>query len=119
MCQQEYHEPAGDAVDGHGGCTLKGLRESIAAAFGGKSWFLQEVRRQKKINRTDMTYEWTSKELFTISACNNPRGMCCSTSEASQLTDNFVDDALFDVEFTADETYCPENEGMLELHNLL
>lgn len=118
MCQQEYHEPAGSSGDSSR-CTLKGLCESIAAAFGGKSWFIQEVKRQKKINRINMTYEWMSDESYAISPYENPRGMCYSPSKVLQLTDNLVDDALFDLEFTADEIYCPENEGMLELYGPL
>jgi hypothetical protein len=79
MCQLEYDEPAGEEGKG---CTAKALVESIAAAFGGKQWFIDELKRQKKIDRTDRTYEWASEEVYGVSARKNPRGTCCSPSKA-------------------------------------
>ena len=51
------------------------LTEAVAASFYAKGWFVEEIKRQKKINYPDTSYAWISDEVFVTSLRNGSEGL--------------------------------------------
>lgn len=42
------------------------LVDNVAKAFYNKSWFLEELQRQKLVGRQDETYAWVDPADYTV-----------------------------------------------------
>jgi hypothetical protein len=55
-----------------GKCTVDALVVNVAESFHDKSWFLEELQRQKLVGRQDTTYAWVDPAVYTVKVRDIP-----------------------------------------------
>jgi hypothetical protein len=71
ICQCSTRQPGNRSIFQGEKPIFQKLTEAVAASFHAKGWFVKEIKRQRKINYPDTSYEWLSDEVFVTSLVRN------------------------------------------------